>query len=247
MTRQSFVCSVILLAFVTGALALAADIAPINITKAPDKDEHTVLLLHLDEGEGDVAADQSGLNNHGKISGATWCEGKFGKALEFDGVDDYLSCLGERHRPPHFDFGETTDFTIEFWINSTSTRRGAPLINKKLRGSFDDPGFYVYLDNGKAKAAVADGINQVVVSHPQGVTDGQWHHIALVVERKANATLYVDGVAGDSVNVSYLTDVTNPKRELRIMDRGHDAGTKGMVDEIRISKVARRFGAPTKD
>ncbi len=40
----------------------------------------------LDENGGDEALDWSGKENHGEISNADWAEGKFGSALEFDGV-----------------------------------------------------------------------------------------------------------------------------------------------------------------
>ncbi len=191
-------CSAFLVVCLAVPFAMAGDIAPMDLTKAPEKDEHTVLLLHLDKGEGDVADDDSGLDNKGKISGATWCEGKFGKALQFDGVDDYMTCMGERSQPPHFDFGETTDFTVEFWLNTTSTRRGCPLVNKKLRGGAEEPGFSVGLDAGIVRSQVSDGTNLVNLVHDAKIADGKWHHVALVVERKKNATLFVDGVAGGS-------------------------------------------------
>jgi len=41
----------------------------------------------FDEGVGDVAYDSSGNGNHGTIYGASWTDGKFGKALFFDGDD----------------------------------------------------------------------------------------------------------------------------------------------------------------
>jgi len=49
-----------------------------------------VLWLKFNEGSGSVAKDSSFYNNHGTIYGATWTDGKFGKALSFDGVDDYV-------------------------------------------------------------------------------------------------------------------------------------------------------------
>ena len=49
-----------------------------------------VLWLKFDEGVGLKAYDLSQYRNHGTIYGATWVEGKFGKALQFDGVDDYV-------------------------------------------------------------------------------------------------------------------------------------------------------------
>jgi hypothetical protein len=45
----------------------------------------------FNEGNGNTVTDASGLGNHGTISGATWTsQGKFGKALIFDGVNDVV-------------------------------------------------------------------------------------------------------------------------------------------------------------
>jgi len=45
---------------------------------------------HFDEGNGTIAHDTSGEGNDGTIYDANWTDGKFGKALSFDGVDDYV-------------------------------------------------------------------------------------------------------------------------------------------------------------
>jgi len=42
-----------------------------------------VLVWLFDEGEGDTVKDMSGNGNDGKITGATWTQGKIGKGLEF--------------------------------------------------------------------------------------------------------------------------------------------------------------------
>ncbi|GAI13042.1 unnamed protein product, partial [marine sediment metagenome] len=48
----------------------------------------------MDEGSGGVLNDLSGNGNQGTIhdnEGDQWVDGKYGKALQFDGVDDYVS------------------------------------------------------------------------------------------------------------------------------------------------------------
>ncbi len=50
-------------------------------------------LWHFDEGGGTTAHDSSGFgNDEALVKGPTWVDGKIGKALEFDGVDDYVDC-----------------------------------------------------------------------------------------------------------------------------------------------------------
>jgi hypothetical protein len=69
-----------------------------------------VLALPMDEGEGTTVNDRSGNNKNGTIHGATWVDGKYGKALSFDGVDDYVDfgdILGFEGRAP---------FSVVFWI-----------------------------------------------------------------------------------------------------------------------------------
>ena len=46
----------------------------------------------FDEGSGSIAYDYSGNGNNGTlINGPTWVDGILGKALEFDGVNDYVN------------------------------------------------------------------------------------------------------------------------------------------------------------
>jgi len=48
-------------------------------------DESMVLCLSFDEGQGNVAKDSSQYGNNGEVEGAEWVNGRFSKALEFDG------------------------------------------------------------------------------------------------------------------------------------------------------------------
>ena len=70
-----------------------------------------VLYLAMVEGEGNVVRDFSGLNNHGTIYGATWVTGKFGNALSFDGVDDYVDIPNTKTL-----LVNTTELTLEAWV-----------------------------------------------------------------------------------------------------------------------------------
>ncbi len=55
-------------------------------------DEGLVAYYSFDEGSGNVLHDLSGNENDGTIYGAKWVDGKYGKALEFDGINDYVDC-----------------------------------------------------------------------------------------------------------------------------------------------------------
>ena len=70
-----------------------------------------VLGLGLDEGSGTRLSDRSGSGNTGTISGATWTtQGKFGSALSFDGVNDWVTVADANS------LDLTTAMTLEAWV-----------------------------------------------------------------------------------------------------------------------------------
>ena len=82
----------------------------------------------FDEGKGDIATDSSDQGNDGEIHGAKWVDGKFGKALEFDGVDNWV----EVPHSPTVGFKAGTSFTIT--LHFKGSKVGGSLVGKKLRG-----------------------------------------------------------------------------------------------------------------
>jgi PGF-CTERM protein/uncharacterized repeat protein (TIGR01451 family) len=86
-----------------------------------------VLVLHFDEGSGTVARDSSGYGNDGTIHGATWTTGISGKALRFDGNDDYVKI------PNHPSLNPETAITISGWYKPVVSFKGAgvdPVVDK---------------------------------------------------------------------------------------------------------------------
>ena len=70
-------------------------------------------LWAFDEGTGNKVKDLSGNGNDGTISGAKWVDGKFAKALEFNGDGDQVLV-------PHADvLNIKGELTIEAWIFPT--------------------------------------------------------------------------------------------------------------------------------
>lgn len=69
------------------------------------------LSLPMDEGSGTTAYDKSGNGNNGTLyNGASWTDGKYGKAVSFDGENDYV-------RVPA-DFLPTNAITVCLWIKA---------------------------------------------------------------------------------------------------------------------------------
>jgi hypothetical protein len=220
---------------------LAADEASMSATRAPEADAHTVLMLHFENPQDGIATDSSERKNNGKIAAGATVTGKFGTALQFDGDHDFVDCGGQRGGTTDFNFGTDTDFTIELWVKTGTVAPASHLINKKCNPDASEPGWMIYLQEGKPVAVIADGERRVVLQQDTAVNDGHWHHLALVAERKGNAVLYVDGVAGESASLKELGHVNNFGRSLRIGDRAHDGDFEGLIDEVRISTIARKF------
>jgi hypothetical protein len=64
----------------------------------------------FDEGSGEKAKDSSGRGNDGELkNNPKWVEGKFGKALEFDGKDDCVEV-------PDSDILDVTAITLTAWV-----------------------------------------------------------------------------------------------------------------------------------
>ena len=80
----------------------------------------------LDEGAGTTARDFSGYGNDGAFRGdPQWVAGRFGKALEFDGADDYLDCGND----PSLDL---TAWTVAFWLNAAQNKNYNGFVIKGL-------------------------------------------------------------------------------------------------------------------
>ena len=80
----------------------------------------------FDEGSGDAVRDISGNGNDGKLQGnPEWADGRFGKALDFNGSTDYVDV-------PHSDsLSITGDITIVAWIYKRSDAiHGGTIVGK---------------------------------------------------------------------------------------------------------------------
>lgn len=180
-----------------------------------------VLVLHFDEGYGTIARDSSGYGNDGTIYGATWVEGISGKALRFDGVDDYVGV------PLKESF--TNDLTIEFWMkNTVKTSYQQRIVDL---GSYSSTGFQLceWIDGAIIIDNSGGPTGNVKTQRPYN--DGSWHHVAGV--RQGNEyRLYVDGTYVGSIAG------TIPSYDYAFIGRRAFIGVgsffDGVVDEISI-------------
>jgi hypothetical protein len=81
------------------------------------KDPNVVALWHINEGSDNVIYDETDNHHDGTINDATWItDGKFGSALSFDGVDDYVEI-----KPSDQIFGDNPDeWSYMVWFKTSN-------------------------------------------------------------------------------------------------------------------------------
>ncbi len=161
-------------------------------------------------------------------------------ALSLSGSSQYVSAPDISA----LDFGTSTDFTVEAWINYTSSASDYTGIIVKGTSS-GWTGFQMVLVGNKIAAEINDGTTLVGVSNGmQGTTtlnDGKWHHLAMVVTRSTtNAKLYVDGNQEASVtNSVFGNNLTNSASLYLGTERTAGLFFNGQIDEARVWASAR--------
>ena len=151
-------------------------------------------------------------------------------SLLLNGLDELVSAPNS----PGFAFGAATDFSIEFYVKTSSL---APLMGIVTKGDPSTAGFAVGMAAGVIVASASDGTNTVPVNGFTNVADGSWHHIAVVFDRTDKITIYTDGFFDNDGNMSTVGNVDNAAL-LRIGSASF-AGVptqfyNGYVDEVRI-------------
>lgn len=198
-------------------------------------DPDTVVGIWLfDENSGDVAIDSSGNGNDGTLEGPKWVDGKFGKALEFNGASDYVDTGND----PITDLSETKILSISAWVKR-ATKTSTVLV--AIRRT---PGGYI-LGVGVLGAAA----NQIKMTKyaivdiylgdfPQ---DTDWHHLVGVWDEKGQIA-YIDGVvnatSADTANFSSAS----AGNLLLGGDTGGQGYTDGTIDDVGIFNVALTEG-----
>ena len=98
----------------------------ILVSSSYAKEEGLLLYLSFDEGSGKIAKDSSGNGNDGNLNGGElkWVDGKFGKALQFNGKDTFVEV-------PYKDmFNLNKGFTLAAWVKPAV----APFAVEQWRG-----------------------------------------------------------------------------------------------------------------
>ncbi|MDE0484010.1 MAG: LamG domain-containing protein [Candidatus Poribacteria bacterium] len=197
-------------------------------------DPDTVAGMWLfEEGGGDVAKDSSDAGNDGTIAGPKkWQDGKFGKALEFNGNNVYVEVEAN-------DSIILEELTIVAWANLKPSK-GTRWQSIMMRGQ--NPRNYLLVvdrDTQTLQLSITKGAPGAWAGPKGGpvITDDGWHHLAGVFGEDEGLVIYTDGEEVGKQAYSKPSLDANPSR-MRIGD-GSDGGhqCEGLLDEVALFDV----------
>jgi cysteine-rich repeat protein len=187
------------------------------------------LFLKFNESSGLTAADSSGNGNTGSVSGAVWTNpGRFGNALNFDGVDDYVSV------PASTSLAIGSGMTISAWIRPDTLANTRGIVSKKKLGSFAE---YTYMTG-----VMADG--RLTIYSPASawkyssvglIQTGVWTHVAFVWNG-TSVSFYKNGVLDSSQGLTIANTYVGTHSTLVGLWQNATVSYPfdGMIDDVKI-------------
>jgi len=184
----------------------------------------------FDEGSGTTANDSSGNENHGTFNGdPQWVNGKFGKALKFDGSSDYLDVPDSDSLDINGD-----QLSIVAWINGESWSLAKHIV-RKIADEAASPIYVFRVQPDQMRAILSTSAGNTTIQGATVLPTNEWIHVALAYDG-GEARIYVNGELDVSSNVS--GEITQSNNELRI-GLGDPAGYfHGTIDDVRIYNKA---------
>jgi glucose/arabinose dehydrogenase len=177
----------------------------------------------FDDGSGSAARDASGSGNDGVVSGAAWSAGgRFGGALDFDGVDDWVTVADDDS------LDMTGPLTLEAWVRPDTLGTWDTVVMKEAAGYFS---YALY--GTTAWAAPSGWARDAVAEAKQPLAANGWTHLAVTYDG-TNTRLYVNGALVTSTASPF--SLPNSDRPLRIGGNGIWSGEffDGLIDEVRV-------------
>jgi len=156
--------------------------------------ESTVAYWSFDEGTGNMVYDSTYNGNDGNIMGnPEWVDGKFGKALQYNGSDDYIDLI--KSMP------DMTHLTFAVWVNFMGETSLGTIFMDATSPSQND---LVFTMNSTEIGIRADKSGADLEYENQRAVVGQdladaWHHIAWTMAHN-ESKVYLDGVLMETIN-----------------------------------------------
>ena len=204
---------------------------------AEPQDSHVKACFKLDESSGPTAADGSGNAHHGTLYGSpVWqpANGKIAGALLFDGIDDYVETPGYK--------GITgpDSRTVAAWVKTNFD-----IFEDVLSWGAEATGKRWSLITGPLGGASGIYVKDGFILGTTIVTDGNWHHIAAVLENDGSPAvgevrLYVDGrrEAPGSLYPQQIDTAEGDNVRMAAFNDGTNRYFQGLIDDVVIFDLA---------
>jgi len=186
------------------------------------------LVAHwgFDEGEGDISHDGSPNRIDARVRGAEWTEGRYGRALRFDGKDDYVDCSGDAA----LRIGGS--LTVTAWVKTDL--RGQQYVISKHGWSIylgGDPMLVHFETRNAADDAWAPDLDSRLP-----VPVGEWFFVAAVNDpERQRQEIYLDGLL---VNARSRSEPIGGVETANLLIGRYAASESqwfsGVIDEVRI-------------
>jgi len=240
--------------------------SPATAVKAPDVDMCTVSYWAFDEGKGQQTADLPTTPNQAKtavVKGATWTDGKYGKALRFQGNNAYV----ELPASACLDGLQVSDYWISVWFRpdnqpvgkDNATRTAQAIVvkvpTKTASGQEELAGEgLTFTPEGRfAMSHALAGNQQLTATSQRSFAPGQWYHLVGAVvfasfngpqgrKQCVSISLYVNGAPEGAVNTGWVDKIEHPEfgqAPWRIGIARPGAKTSrwaatGLIDDVRL-------------
>jgi len=222
-TKLTFFC--LCLIIINLMLALQS-VAKVDLQSA-------VAVWLFDEGSGDVTKDYTANGNDGKLTnGPVWVEGKIGKALMFDGIDDYVDVSSKDGFPKGSDAR-----TISLWFKWSEVKWPSPGIEVMGYGTnTEGKRLGIWIDSSKALGIETCNYGRVFPWDG----DTEWHHLAVAFPAGETDTdkfkLYFDGVlkSGKDVGTAQTLNTSNNPLAIGVLPDPKVYYFNGALDEVAI-------------
>jgi PKD repeat protein len=196
---------------------------------APANNTGLVAAFGFEEASGTQVIDVSGNANHGTISGGQRVTtNRFGSALKFDGIDDWVTV----NDSASLDLSEA--LTLEAWVYPTVEMRGYHTLFFKELAEQGNGAYYFYAnsDVGRPEANVFVGGAKTLVAGTHLPTN-TWTHLATTYDGSTQ-NLYVDGALVGSRPQTGSVALSSGKLRIGGNSVWGDEYFAGHIDEVRV-------------
>ncbi len=180
----------------------------------------------LDESSGATAADNSGNNQNGSLSGCTWqpTGGKINGALRFNGSSDLVNVNTAT--------GSAPVLSVALWLNASTIKYQIPIDKLPSSGT---AGWSVKMrENGEIWIRIGSEANHSDLVLSNAYKTNTWVHLAFTFQNGSLAAYLNGTVAGTQINIPQTVNNTTTPLRLGISTINGSEAFGGLLDDIKI-------------